>query len=427
MKTTTEITTRDRFFSPLKKAIETAINSRVCKKFTDWDFLQAGVGRCLETPRSGRDWVQRLPQFLSRLTNPITTSDFFEALRSTRRLKLLREVNETIIEACGEAAVRDPFAEHDELDGFAIYAGDGHYHTCSTHEDDIGGKRRPIGHFFALNMRHHALRHLDIARPDILKGKKGEHDMGVLKRLPAKTLRMGEPRGTKVLLAYDCAVVGFQQWYKWKQGSGIYIITRETGNMKLEVMGEHEVERTDPRNHGVEADQLVSHSQGYAIRRIIYTDPVTGTAYRFITNEMTVPPGLLAYIYKKRWDLEKLFDEFKNQLNEKKAWAKSDTAKSQQGTFMCLAHNLTVLLEDVLKADEDIVDEKVLRRIEQRHQAQSALAAKAGRPMNPLLSIAKRATQRSSQFLRWLRAQLTFPTPWRQAIAALRPLMNKYI
>ena len=276
-------------------------------------------------------------------------------------------------------------------------------------------------------MRTLAIRHLDLARPDVLKGKKGEHDMGVLKRLPPKTLRMGEPTGTKVLIAYDCAVVNFQQWYKWKQGSGIYILTRETANMKLMVIGEQDFDRFDPRNIGVVADQYVGHSKGYAIRRIIYTDPVSGTTYHFITNEMTLPPGLLAYIYKKRWDLEKRFDEFKNQLNEKKAWAKTATAKSQQANFMCLAHNLIVLLENTLDTEEGLVDEKVLRRARERVDSQAAAAEQAGRPMNPLLRIAKRATQRSAQFLRWLRIELFTPTPWRAAVACLRPLMHGYL
>jgi len=27
---------------------------------------------------------------------------------------------------------------------------------------------------------------------------------------------------------------------------------------------------------------------------------------------MTLPPGILALIYKQRWDIEKVFDEFKS-------------------------------------------------------------------------------------------------------------------
>ena len=35
------------------------------------------------------------------------------------------------------------------------------------------------------------------------------------------------------------------------------------------------------------------------------------------------PPGLIVFLYRRRWDLEKVYDQFKNKLNEKKSWASS--------------------------------------------------------------------------------------------------------
>ena len=49
-------------------------------------------------------------------------------------------------------------------------------------------------------------------------------------------------------------------------------------------------------------------------------DPVTGKAYSFLTTEMTLPPGLIALLYKLRWDVEKVFDEAKNKLEQQQAW-----------------------------------------------------------------------------------------------------------
>jgi hypothetical protein len=296
-----------------------------------------------------------------------------------------------------------------------------------VHEEHIAGKRRAVGHFFSLNMRSGSLRHLDIARPDRVKGKKTEHDIAALKRLDAEVLRMGEPTGRKVLLVYDRAIVDFDQWYKWKQSSGIYVLTREKDNMALDVVGEPEVDRDDPRNIGVVKDQLVAHSKGRCIRRIIYTDPVGGTTYRFLTNEMTLPPGLLAYLFKRRWDVEKVFDDQKNKLHEGKAWAKSAVAKSQQGAFQALTPNLIRQLERQVEQDHGIRDEKIDRRRVRRLAEQAAAAKDAGRPMNPLLYSVRKSAQRSSQFIRWLRLELARPTPWAAAIARLRPLMTHYI
>jgi len=58
--------------------------------------------------------------------------------------------------------------------------------------------------------------------------------------------------------------------------------------------------------------------------------------FEFLTNvtDHNVPPGVLAYLYKMRWNIEKSFDEIKNKLGEQKAWASTPTAKSMQAQFL---------------------------------------------------------------------------------------------
>jgi hypothetical protein len=56
-------------------------------------------------------------------------------------------------------------------------------------------------------------------------------------------------------------------------------------------------------------------------------------------HKIPAPPGLIAEIYRKRWDIERLFDETKTKLGEHKAWASSATAKQAQALFLCMAHN----------------------------------------------------------------------------------------
>jgi len=41
----------------------------------------------------------------------------------------------------------------------------------------------------------------------------------------------------------------------------------------------------------------------------------------------------------------------KNKLSEKKAWATSDTAKNMQAQFICIVHNLMLILEQCLKKE----------------------------------------------------------------------------
>ena len=55
--------------------------------------------------------------------------------------------------------------------------------------------------------------------------------------------------------------------------------------------------------------------------------PDSGEIYEFVTSELNINPGILAWIYKRRWDLEKTYDTFKNKISETKAWGDSQEAK----------------------------------------------------------------------------------------------------
>ena len=136
------------------------------------------------------------------------------------------------------------------------------------------------------------------------------------------------------------------------------------------------------------------------LRRITYVDPLEGTRYVYLTTEMTLPPGLLVLIYKQRWDIEKVFDELKTKLVEKQAWGSSATAKSTHAQFLCLAHNLMVLLEEVLLEVEGIDNAKERKRKTTRKEK----AEKEG--ANFVATAVQRFTVRSLKFIRWLRLRL---------------------
>ncbi len=127
------------------------------------------------------------------------------------------------------------------------------------------------------------------------------------------------------------------------------------------------------------------------------------------------------------WDIEKVFDQNKNKLGEKKAWAKSPTAKKQQAQFLCLAHNLMLLLLLGLKTDEGITDEKSRHRRLERKKHAAEQAERNDRKINSLVSQLNRATQCCLQFIRWLRISMIKKTPYTQAVRELRPLMLHYI
>lgn len=423
MKKEMEQSVWEVFFSPVREALAEAENKRKCVVFSDWQFLWAGVERCLQQVRSGREYIQKLWQLHSL---KIAVSCFFEALGSQRRLRLLQEINEAVV-ARVDASVGpadDAFAEHPELENFAVFAADTHFQEPSVHEGRIKGKRPRVGHLFAINLRTLSAHHLAVA--GIGPGGGSEHDVAILKRLPGKTLRMGTAVGKKVIYSYDRAGADIPMWESRKRGHDVYFVIRLKKNLALIRCGCLPFDRSDPRNNGVVSDEQVGVG-GILLRLITYIDPVSGTKFEFLTNEMTLPPGIIAFIHKRRWDVEKLFDEFKTKLSEKKAWARKPTAKAIQAAFLCLTHNLMLLLERKLEAQYGIVDQKVLDARRARIEKQIQRARAAGRSLSPMLTKVYRSVQRSFQFIRWLINAINARTLWRYALQQLPAFMMKYI
>ena len=66
-------------------------------------------------------------------------------------------------------------------------------------------------------------------------------------------------------------------------------------------------------------DRRVQTRDGHPLRIIRYTAPETGQTYEFLTNDHDLPAGVLAELYRRRWDVEKVFDDLKNKLGEQQA------------------------------------------------------------------------------------------------------------
>ena len=95
-------------------------------------------------------------------------------------------------------------------------------------------------------------------------------------------------------------------------------------------------------------------------RRITVKSPDSDEIHVLLTNEMNLPPGLLGEIYRLRWCIEKAFNQQEQKLDERKVWAKSQTAKAIQAIAICITHNLLHLFKATLKTEEAIEDTKVI-------------------------------------------------------------------
>ena len=222
-----------------------------------------------------------------------------------------------------------------------------------------------------------------------------------------------------MIYVWDRAGIDFLQWFKWKHLGGIYFISREKKNMRPMVIGEMYYDKKDPVNKGVQDFQIIGCAAGVMMHRVVYKCPISGDTYTFVTSLRTVPPGLIAYLYRSRWDIEKIFDEVKNKLSEKKAWATSDIAKEMQAQFVCIAHNLMMILEDCITKEGIRNEIENSRRSKRLNEALKNIKAKKEK-LPDFLVQPKRATQRSVKFIRWLRNHLYINTSWQEALGPLQ-------
>lgn len=411
-------TVSEHFFNPIVQLLPACQATHACPRLPDEKWLPMALTRVLHDCKSGRGFLQELG---TRLPVCPEVGAYFESLKSPRRLRLVAELNAKL-QADLSRHASGPLASVPALQEFDLYAGDGHWHGAAVHDPVIDQTKYATGHFYGLNLRTRGLVHLTV---DDKKARRKEHDMRALKRLDWRVLRQGAPKGRKVIWVWDKAGIDFQQWHRWKENWGIYFISCAKENMTLEVIGQRPFDRKDPANTGVTADDLVATSQGVAVRRITYVDPVDGEHYVLLTTEFSLAPGWIVHLYRLRWNIEKTFDELKNKLSEKKSWATDPIAKQVQAQLLCLAHNLLQLFEQIVLVPAGVENRAEDERREKRLARTKAFVKKRGVAWPKLLESLLTCTQHSLKFIRWLRAHFFSPASCCQALDALRALYAK--
>jgi len=407
---------RNQFLEPLRAVFIDATTIRSCPAESDWDWLTKGVDRVLSNSRSGRDFLQTFQMFWPR---EVQVGPYFETLASARRLSMVADCSGLLRQRV-EALRPSPLSSFEALAAFEVYAGDGHYLEHATHDPVIGETRWPTGHFFALNLKSQSLFPLVLA--DRVARKK-EHDLRALKRQSVAMLRQGAGKGRKVLWVWDKAGVDFPFWQE-RKASGIYFLSLRKEGMCLELEQERVIDFTQPINQGVTADRVVVDRRGIRVREITYCNPCDGQVYVYLTSEMTLEPGLLVLLYKTRWEIEKVFDETKTKLAEKKSWATTDTAKEMQAHFVAIVHNLLLLLQDWHET-QGVTNTAEHQRRNKRQEQQKTELQKTGRTLPRVYTLLQRFTQATFKLIRWLRVHWHRSTSLTQALLQLRSLYAK--
>ena len=125
------------FFNPLVELYPLSDSPFDCPKISDLDFLKMGVSRCMSTAVSGHDFLQT---YRTDAQEKVRVSNFFEALKSSRRLTNLTSMNQLLQFYLAER-IHNELSKVEELKNWHLYAGDGHYHKAALFDPKIKSEK----------------------------------------------------------------------------------------------------------------------------------------------------------------------------------------------------------------------------------------------------------------------------------------------
>jgi hypothetical protein len=410
----------DAFLAPALHLVESLDHHRPDLDFSDPEFVTLGIRRIMSRFPSGRAFLQSVRQCD---VSEVSLRAYFGAASSTRRLHMLHELNARLASEVG--AAEDRFAAFPELAGRDVLAIDGHDVRRACHEPEafVASGRMAVPDtvtgVFLRNLRTGAAR--------VLAQTEGhQHEWAAVKAQPwSQFLWRPDARGT--VLVIDPVAVDFEFLRAAKIKAGITVITRMKSNLVVVRSRELAWDSTDPRNDGVLKDERVGFDTLGEFRRVTYRDPETAEIYEYLTTEFHLPPGVIAQLYRLRWDIEKFFDVCENLLGETKAWGTGPIPAQVQNEFLVMTHNLLLLISRRLEEQEGIRDEKVETKYRAALDVRQRLAAARGGKLSPWVRTLRQMTRWSSQFVRWLSDALVHGWEWSLAIIKLRPLMIAYL
>ena len=173
-------------------------------------------------------------------------------------------------------------------------------------------------------IKMHTLLDLRGAIPAFIHISDGKmHEVNVLDILPVEA---------GAFYVMDRGYLDFARLYKLHQ-AGAFFVTRAKRGMNARRVYSARTDRTS----GVVCDQTIAMNGFYVakdypghLRRIRFKDPESGKTLVFLTNNTTLPPLIIAALYKSRWQVELFFKWIKQHLRIKRFLGTSENAVKTQ-------------------------------------------------------------------------------------------------
>jgi len=382
------------------------------------DFITLGVLRHVQGAGSLRELVQQLMHLNESVQAPVSRSTFSDALASKRRLKVVREIQSPLLKHAA-SVLPDRLAQFTQLAARPVLAIDGtyqhesaHYNRCTPSQ---GGDDNPKGHGLL------SFYDVRLGCPcDVAIETANRHEMAVLRGYDEQEQAL--TRSKDALWLVDRAFIDAGYWDALKHKRKATMITRMKSNLLYEVVDDLQVDDSDI-NEGILTDRHITLNSSTKPWRLIQYRSANDKEVEFLTNEHDLEPGLIAFVYSRRWEEEKCFDTWKNDFSQAKAWGKSPVAIEIQTRLAIITSILIAVLIENKAGKFGIEDEKSLRKQLQRH---NRISDTTDRP-DWTIPMFRHITKLTRQVIRFLRFNLHKKSSHKLYKQQLWPMLLSYI
>jgi len=414
-------TVLEDWFSPMVHSVEKQrFGDAANKALPMVPFVLSGCLRHLLSSSSLRDYLQSLFHLdVNQSLPPLARSTWSDAMASTTRRDVVRQALAHLV-TVARKALPDRLAHVEGLGSRAVIATDATYQDESVHfyphYPMSGGVDNQKGHML---LSHYDLRcGIPLA---VTTETQSIGEMRVLKKEEAKATS---------LLRTPCAVHvvdrAFIDARFWDQRCKLYrstVITRMKSTLKYEVVKENEIVAC-PSNEGVLYDRIITLQSSQEKWRLVGFRSPDDIEYEYLTNDKTLLPGVVAFLYHRRWDKEKYYDCFKNDLAGAKAWGKSPIAIELQALFGIVTVILTRLFMQRRQADLSLEVPDLTQNIKHEKKKLKHEKLGAGIMLRVHWSNLSKITRQIWRFLKNCFTYQHEPTLYKRQ---LEPLLRQYL
>ena len=328
------------WFEPMQQAFEKVrYSDRLFQALPMISFALLGGLRQLLCIDTLREQVQSLFHCdVNAEQVPVARSTWSDAMGSRRRRDILRQAIAELV-AFAQTALGDKLAGIEGIGQRPVLAMDATYQEESSHYVRVlpteGGEDNQKGHML--------LTYYDVRRGIPVNVKTETASLGEMRVLKgARGEAMDWSRIRRAIYVVDRAFIDATYWDERKRSLHATVITRMKSTLVYTRTETREIAAL-PCNEQVLSDQVIALQSSKQPWRLIKWCSPEGITYEYLTNDFSLEPGVAAFLYYRRWDEEKYFDNFKNDLANAKAWGKSPVAIEQQALIGLMTYVLTQL------------------------------------------------------------------------------------